>query len=92
MCSNTNYIPTIETGTATIVSVNACGCNGCYGLCPKFRVEVISEASIGYTPCGGAPISVVFPPGIYEFCTSGDSPIGESGVISITFIQCGGCS
>jgi len=88
VCSNTNYIPTIETGTATIVSVNACGCNGCYGLCPKFRVEVISEASIGYTPCGGSPISVVFPPGIYEFCTSGDAPIGQSGVISIDFITC----
>jgi hypothetical protein len=88
VCSNTNYIPTIETGTATIVSVNACGCNGCYGLCPKFRVEVISEASIGYSPCGGSPISVVFPPGIYEFCTSGDAPIGQSGVISIDFITC----
>lgn len=92
VCSNMNYIPTIETGAATIASVNACGCDTCYGQCVTFSVEVISEASIGYTPCGGVPISVVFPPGIYEFCTDGDAPIGESGVISITFIQCGGCS
>lgn len=89
VCSDMSYTPVVETGAATVALINPCGCDTCYGQCVTFQIEVFSDASIGYTPCGGVPISDTFLTGIYQFCTDGTVPVGESGVISITYIQCG---
>ncbi len=87
VCSDMNYVPTIESGVAEIVCINGCGCDTCTD-CAKFIVEVFDAAEISYTACDGTPNVVTLPIGEYEICTSGNSPIGNSGVISINFDSC----
>lgn len=91
VCSRT--VPVVDSGSAQIVTVSACGCDTCentYGGGATFEVEVFDLAEISYIPYGSVtPITAAFDEGTYQFCTSGLAPEGVYGVISISFIQCG---
>lgn len=93
ICSRTT--PTIDLGSATIKTVSLCGCNTCegtYGSCATFTVEVFSEGDISYVTCDGTPITTNFDIGTYTFCCqAGTAPEGISAVITIEFENCG-CS
>lgn len=90
LCSRT--VPTVDLGQANIQTVSACGCDACadsYGGCAYFEVNVLVEGNISYVICGGTPLEIHFDVGTYNFCTSGDAPVGTTAGININFLQCG---